>query len=155
MNPYGRLLAPILVVALAGCGSGGAAIPTAAKTTDQPMSADARPTPAPAASGTLAYILDGDVYVADPDGSDKVKIAKGISFLRTLPARATSADLWAGVEALTVEGDGRERLAAKHGTVIDSNAHRRFAAFIRQAQQYYAAVGPLDWSAPREWLHLI
>lgn len=72
-------------------------------------------------------------------------IVAGVApFLRTLPARATSADLWAGVEALTVEGDGRERLAAKHGAVIDSNAHRRFAAFIRQAQQYYAAVRPLD-----------
>jgi len=43
-----------------------------------------------------------------------------------------------------VESDGRERLAAKHGTGIDQNGHRRFAAFVRQAQQYYAAVGPLD-----------
>jgi Tol biopolymer transport system component len=31
----------------------------------------------PAASGTLAYILDGDVYIADPDGSNAVKIADG------------------------------------------------------------------------------
>jgi Tol biopolymer transport system component len=77
MRPYGRLLAPILVAALAGCSSGGAATPTAAKTTDEPTSTDARPTPAPAASGTLAYILDGDVYVADPDGSNAVKIADG------------------------------------------------------------------------------
>ena len=77
MNPDGRLLAPILVVALAGCISGGAATPTPAKTTDEPTSTDARPTPAPAASGSLAYILDGDVYVADPDGSNAVKIANG------------------------------------------------------------------------------
>ena len=74
MKPYGRLLAPILVVALAGCGSG-ATIPTAAKTTDEPTRADARPAPAPA--GTLAYVLDDDVYVADPDGSNAVKIANG------------------------------------------------------------------------------
>jgi hypothetical protein len=33
--------------------------------------------PAPAASGTLAYALDGDIYVADPDGSNAVKIADG------------------------------------------------------------------------------
>lgn len=65
-------------------------------------------------------------------------------FLRTLPARATSADLWAGVEALTLEGDGRERLVRKHRSGIDPRAHARFAAFVRQAQQYYAAVGPLD-----------
>jgi Tol biopolymer transport system component len=37
------------------------------------------PAPTSAASGTLAYILDGEVYVADPDGSNAVKIAKGIS----------------------------------------------------------------------------
>jgi hypothetical protein len=43
-----------------------------------------------------------------------------------------------------VEGDGRERLSTKHGVGIDQDAHRRFAAFVRQAQQYYAAVGPLD-----------
>ena len=35
------------------------------------------PNPAPAAAGSLAYILDGDVYVADLDGSDAVKIADG------------------------------------------------------------------------------
>jgi Tol biopolymer transport system component len=35
------------------------------------------PVPPPAAAGTLAYVLDGDVYVADPDGSNAVKIADG------------------------------------------------------------------------------
>ena len=35
--------------------------------------------PPAAAPGTLAYILDGDVYVADPDGSNAVKIANGVS----------------------------------------------------------------------------
>jgi len=33
------------------------------------------PRPAPAAAGTLAYELDGDMYLADPDGSHAVKIA--------------------------------------------------------------------------------
>jgi Tol biopolymer transport system component len=86
MRPYGRLLAPILVAALAGCSSGDAAVPTAAKTMDGSTSVataqDIRPVeprPAPAASGSLAYILDGEVYVADSDGSNAVKIAKGIS----------------------------------------------------------------------------
>ena len=36
------------------------------------------PAPAPAASGTLAYVLDSDVYVADPDGSNAIKIADGL-----------------------------------------------------------------------------
>ena len=34
-----------------------------------------KPPPAAAASGTLAYIVHGDVYVADPDGSNALKIA--------------------------------------------------------------------------------
>ncbi len=33
------------------------------------------PPPAAAAAGTLAYIVHGDVYVADPDGSNALKIA--------------------------------------------------------------------------------
>ena len=39
----------------------------------------AGPRPAPAAPGTLAYALDGDIYVADQDGSNAVKIADGRS----------------------------------------------------------------------------
>jgi len=39
----------------------------------------AHPTPPPpAAAGTLAYIRNGDVYVADPDGSHAVRIANGL-----------------------------------------------------------------------------
>src|SRR5919204_5558566 len=33
------------------------------------------PTPAPGVSGALAYALDGDIYLADPDGSNAVTIA--------------------------------------------------------------------------------
>jgi Tol biopolymer transport system component len=40
--------------------------------TDDPM-----PAPAPASPGALAYVLDGDVYVAESDGSDPVRIADG------------------------------------------------------------------------------
>jgi len=35
--------------------------------------------PASTAAGSLAYSLDGDIYVADPDGSNAVKIADGAS----------------------------------------------------------------------------
>ena len=34
-----------------------------------------QPTPSPVASGALTYALGGDIYVADPDGSNAVKIA--------------------------------------------------------------------------------
>ena len=37
------------------------------------MPAD-QPTPAPVVSGALAYAVQGDIYVADPDGSNAVKI---------------------------------------------------------------------------------
>jgi Tol biopolymer transport system component len=39
---------------------------------DEPTPA---PAPAPGVSGALAYALDGDIYLADPDGSNAVKIA--------------------------------------------------------------------------------
>jgi len=41
-----------------------------------------RLTPPPVASGALAYALGGDIYVADPDGSNAVKISDGISDAR-------------------------------------------------------------------------
>ena len=44
-----------------------------------PADPPVEPRPAPAALGTLAYELDGDIYVADPDGSNAVKIADGVS----------------------------------------------------------------------------
>jgi hypothetical protein len=48
-------------------------------TSDQiPADRTVEPRPAPAPAGTLAYILDGDVYVADPDGANAVKIADGV-----------------------------------------------------------------------------
>lgn len=38
---------------------------------------DPTPTPAPVGLGALAYALDGDIYVADWDGSNAVRIADG------------------------------------------------------------------------------
>ena len=37
------------------------------------------PAPATAPSGALTYSLGGEIYVADPDGSNAVKIADGIA----------------------------------------------------------------------------
>jgi Tol biopolymer transport system component len=43
-----------------------------------PATADAAvPTPTPRSSGALAYGLDGDIYVADSDGANAVRIADG------------------------------------------------------------------------------
>jgi dipeptidyl aminopeptidase/acylaminoacyl peptidase len=48
--------------------------------TSEPIPADppVEPRPAPAASGTLAYALDGDIYVSDRDGSNAVRVADGV-----------------------------------------------------------------------------
>jgi Tol biopolymer transport system component len=56
-----------VAAALAGLFAGVAEIRTAPLPVDQP-------TPAPVASGALAYARYGDIYVADPDGSNAVKI---------------------------------------------------------------------------------
>ena len=64
MKPYGRLLAALLLVALAGCGSGGAAIPTAAKTTDEPTSAA---TPRDIMGIPNWESLETGTYLIDPD----------------------------------------------------------------------------------------
>jgi Tol biopolymer transport system component len=42
-----------------------------------PADPPVKPRPAPVAPGSLAYALDGDIYVADPDGSNAAKIADG------------------------------------------------------------------------------
>ena len=77
MNRYVRLLAPILVIAVAGCGSGGGSVATPSNARDEGIPAADQLEPRPAAAGTLAYIVHGDVYVADPDGSNALKIADG------------------------------------------------------------------------------
>ena len=43
-----------------------------------PADPPVEPKPAPAPAGTLAYILGGDVYVAEPDGANAGKIADGV-----------------------------------------------------------------------------
>lgn len=46
-------------------------------TSDRTPADRPEPRPAPVASGSLAYALDGDIYVADADGSNPVRIADG------------------------------------------------------------------------------
>ena len=93
MKSYGHLFAPLLLVALAGCGSRGAATPAAAKTTDSPTSAATSPATVAPQVPTGAFFLDlrtgtqtplprtsieddsgvrfddGNYYVPSPDGS--------------------------------------------------------------------------------------
>lgn len=57
---------------------GGFAVSSAVSTDAVPLP-PTNPRPAPAAPGTLAYALDGDIYLADQDGSNAVKIADGRS----------------------------------------------------------------------------
>src|SRR4030095_9089043 len=62
-----------IAVLVVGMGIAGArALQTAPTPADPPA-----PTPTPAGLGALAYGVDGDIYVADLDGSNPVRIADG------------------------------------------------------------------------------
>ena len=83
------------------------------QTTGEPTTPDAQPTPA--ASGTLAYALDGDIFVADPDGSNAFRIENG------LPEEDCfdGGEYWA--EGPMWSPDGRY-LAYRHNTDCSSSA---------------------------------
>jgi Tol biopolymer transport system component len=64
----------------AGCGASPEAGPADADSKVDASTTNSRPTtsrPSPARSGSLAYGADGDIYVADWDGSNPVRIAAG------------------------------------------------------------------------------
>lgn len=63
---------------------------------------------------------------------------------RILPSRASSADLWASVEALAVAPHGVARLVGIHGQSLPAPAQRRFASYVAQARQYYQATRTVD-----------
>ncbi|HZA26976.1 MAG TPA: hypothetical protein VE915_04915 [Actinomycetota bacterium] len=72
-----------MAMLMAGCASSPEAHPTeptstvdAGKTMLTPVE-PARPPPSPGTLGSLAYGVDGDIYVADWDGSNPVRIADG------------------------------------------------------------------------------
>jgi Tol biopolymer transport system component len=73
-------IAVAMAILMAGCGSSPEAGPTepnsnvdAGTTTSRPATSP----PSPARSGSLAYGVDGDIYVAEWDGSNAVRIADG------------------------------------------------------------------------------
>jgi hypothetical protein len=71
-------------------------------------------------------------------------IVPGIGpFLRPLPPRVTRTDLWASVDAVALRG---EVPATPGGPLVALQAStiNRYAAFVRQAQQYYATLEYLD-----------
>jgi hypothetical protein len=110
MKPYGRLLAPILVVAIAGCGSGGAAAPTATTTTDEPASA--------ATARDIMRIpnfepLEAGTYSIDPDDdpSTPLRVVYTIA--------ADGWDQWLGA----IKGAGDEFVAVSIVTVTNLVRH--------------------------------
>ena len=75
---HGQISALALVAALAGCApTSDRAEPAVSVTPSVTRDVAAEPDPAPAAPGSLAYGVDGDIYVADWDGSKTVRIADG------------------------------------------------------------------------------
>jgi hypothetical protein len=74
-TPRGRRIgAYVLAAAIATL-----AVIAIARALDQPErpADEPTPTPTPGTLGSLAYTVDGDIYVADWDGSNPVRIAKG------------------------------------------------------------------------------
>lgn len=65
-------------------------------------------------------------------------------FARSISPRATDADLWAGLDALSVEPYGLDRLEKKHGRQLDGSARRRFSAYVAQAREYYSTLVGVD-----------
>ena len=72
-------------------------------------------------------------------------IVAGVApFQRELSARATSADLWASLDALAADPS---RLRETHQSSIDASARMRFTAYIEQAKEYYSAVAGMEPAA--------
>jgi Tol biopolymer transport system component len=101
MNRGVCLLTLMLVVASTGCGSGGAAVSEAARTsastatsTSIPAVRPVEPRPKRAAPGTLAYVLKDDVYIAQQDGSHAIKIADGCHKCRGRESYSAEGTMW-------------------------------------------------------------
>ena len=74
-TPRGRRIgAYVLAAAIATL-----ALIAIARALDQPERPADEPSPAPRSLGSLAYAVDGDIYVADWDGSNPVRIGEGSS----------------------------------------------------------------------------
>ncbi|MGI8516657.1 MAG: YaaC family protein [Acidimicrobiia bacterium] len=61
--------------------------------------------------------------------------------VRVLSGRATTADLWASLDALAARSNGLDGL---HRRPHDKKAKDRFSAYIHQAKEYFEAVRPAE-----------
>lgn len=104
-----------------------------------PATPPVEPRPAPAASGTLAYALDGDIYVADPDGSNAVKIADGRS---AEDCYGWSGEYWA--EGPMWSPDGRY-LAFRRYTDCASEDHPRDVVISDAEGNVLATFPSMGW----------
>ena len=104
-----------------------------------PADRSVEPRPVPAASGTLAYALDGDIYVADPDGSNAVKIADGRS---TEDCYGWSGEYWA--EGPMWSPDGRY-LAFRRFTGCSSEENPRDVVISDAEGNVVATFPSMGW----------
>jgi len=80
-----------------------------------------------------------------PAASGGRPIVAGVApFRRPLMPSNRESELWSSLDALAIEPQGWRRLERRHGSRLDAQAGRRFAAYVRQAQQYYTAIGAVD-----------
>ena len=80
MKSFGRLFAPLLLVVLAGCGSGDAATSTATKTADTPTSAATSPATVPSDVPPGAFFLDLRTGTQTPLPSTSIEDDPGVRF---------------------------------------------------------------------------
>lgn len=62
---------------------------------------------------------------------------------RLLSPRATPADLWASIDALTLPS-AKDRLLERNSVTLTAKDQRRLNAYVAQARQYYMAIAGLE-----------
>src|SRR4029079_8486048 len=106
------------------------------------------PSPKPAALGTLAYALDGDVFVTDPAGTSAVKIADGrsaehCSGAGSYPEYWAEAGMWQPGGSMW-SPDGRY-LAFRHEDCTSSGSSTRDVVITDAAGNVVATFPGAGW----------
>ncbi len=144
----GRVLLAIvtsLVLTAAACSGEAGVEETGSRALDEPAQTGDRPAqPSPMPLGALAYFLDGDLYVADWNGANPVRIVNGLP-----GAGGCTHDYWAGTDDPWAEGtiwspDGRY-LAARYARCQDGSSSWWDAVIFDPEGEVVASIPSEGW----------